>query len=469
MRHKTSSLGRYIIALYFSNVFIQGTITGLGILSCIFYVVLTFFHSIAQAYGILFSSIEIVISSFFILDYVMCIITSHSKQEYIFSFYGLTDVVSFMPIIPSALFISGDIKDISFTWIGFLVYLRLFKIVQLRTVRYIYYGRSLSLEDAFFTSNSDVVYQVWRLIIGIIVLVFISTSTVYYISYLYPDSFSEELTWFDAFYFVVVSVATVGYGDIVATSELSRFVIITITIIGFGTIPIMAASLVQAIMTAPKYMGSFTSHHSTSHICLCGIVDFELMKRFITELFHSSHSLIYKDEIVLVILSPLNPTPQVIHLMTTLKFTKRIEYYVGSCKSFSDLNRIKASEAAVIYLIPDVITTSLKEEEDSIFLSALSISQYLKNKSYIGMKRSNSISHISSPSPRVLAKLTSSGRNKTILKTLGIDTVLSVQELKYSLLAIGTLIPGFLALFLNLTRSAKQHNKTTSNARGKQQ
>lgn len=46
-----------------------------------------------------------------------------------------------------------------------------------------------------------------------------------------------------------------------------------------------------------------------------------------------------------------------------------------SSKSHIDLNRIKAHESLAIYIVNDANTVSLREEADSVFLSAISISR----------------------------------------------------------------------------------------------
>ena len=50
-------------------------------------------------------------------------------------------------------------------------------------------------------------------------------------------------------------------------------------------------------------------------------------------------------------------------------------YGMYSSKSHIDLNRIKAQESLAIYIVNDANTVSLREEADSVFLSAISISR----------------------------------------------------------------------------------------------
>jgi hypothetical protein len=54
---------------------------------------------------------------------------------------------------------------------------------------------------------------------------------------------------------------------------------------------------------------------------------------------------------------------------------------------------------------------------------------------------------------RAIVKLTASARNKSVLTLCGINCILPVQELKYTIIALGSIFPGFLGLFhiINIT------------------
>jgi len=56
-------------------------------------------------------------------------------------------------------------------------------------------------------------------------LIFLFAATYYAMSKTYPDSFDQALTRTDSVYFTVTTFTTVGFGDIVATSEPSRIAV----------------------------------------------------------------------------------------------------------------------------------------------------------------------------------------------------------------------------------------------------
>jgi hypothetical protein len=191
-------------------------------------------------------------------------------------------------------------------------------------------------------------------------------------------------------------------------------------------------------MLKPKYFGKFTLERNDTHICLCGICDYELLHRFCNEIFAS-----FNDEnldqdaingkLILVVMSPMAPSDNVLLLMNTPFYRRRIKYFIGSCKSFVDLRRVLAHKSKAVYVVADVATSSVKVEEDSIYLSAISISRYLQSKEKI--KGPNCFQANNTTKTKTVVKLSFSARNKSVLHLCGISRVISVQEIKYTLMA----------------------------------
>ena len=255
-------------------------------------------------------------------------------------------------------------------------------------------------------------------------------------------------------------------------------VTIIIILAGFGLIPVQAASLIQTIANHPKYLSSLSINSSSRHVCLCGIVDYELLSRFLTELLHPTHMPeAVERNLIVVILSPTKPTDSVSVLLRLSQYKNRVHFFIGSCKSSADLRRIQLQKAMAVYMVADSVTSSLRAEEDSVFLSAISITKFLRQQCWRGHKRINSKSakdkQCSSPLlakladcffhltggntfageyeayivnknqarksscctlrkevnsyPRTLVKLGSSARCRPVLESAGIDAVLSLQ------------------------------------------
>jgi len=58
------------------------------------------------------------------------------------------------------------------------------------------------------------------------------------------DQFTSDLTWTDAFYFVIVTIATVGYGDFTPTTPEAKWFSLTVILFGTGAFTVAIGSLV---------------------------------------------------------------------------------------------------------------------------------------------------------------------------------------------------------------------------------
>jgi voltage-gated potassium channel len=62
----------------------------------------------------------------------------------------------------------------------------------------------------------------------------------------------EQWAWIDALYFAVVTIATVGYGDLVPQTALGKLFTIIYILMGIGLFVAFAAALTQRVVGAAK-------------------------------------------------------------------------------------------------------------------------------------------------------------------------------------------------------------------------
>jgi voltage-gated potassium channel len=441
---------------YMHNRTLQCAVFIVSLASCAFYIVMASVPTYQSYSDVTATAFAVLFFVVFLIDYVLSIIAADRKVDYILSPTGLADLASLLPVIsiPFSELHHSPLES----WIGFMRFFRLLKVFHL--LRYNQLNEEKMVDSSF--ELSEITFLTARLVISIVVFILISAGVVFYVYEIDPNSFSDQMTWFDCLYFVVVVIATVGFGDIVPLSTPARFVVIVIIIIGFSFIIPMAATLGQAILFQPQYTGRLLLGSSrTTLYLIVGIVDYELLLRFLNEIFHPSHGM--KSTAIVGILSPIAPSAHVAVLCGLTRYRSKVSFFVGSSKSFADLDRVCAINATAIYIVADLVTTSLRVEEDSIFLSAISIAKYLNEKEKhpdrFPQGRSSACCDFLTGGwapysrPRIVVKLTSSARNRPVLKRCGIDAVLSAQEMKYSLIGWGTVLPGFLSLFQQLNSS----------------
>ena len=169
-----------------------------------------------------FNISEWVVTVLFSIEYILRIISVNKPKKYIFSFYGIIDLLSTIPKYLSLLFVGSQY----FTALRALRLLRVFRILKL--VRFL--GESNNLLRAINASKTKIfVFVFFVLIISVIL------GTVMYLVEGPTHGFNSIP---HSIYWTIVTLTTVGYGDISPETPLGQFIATFIMIIGYGIIAV---------------------------------------------------------------------------------------------------------------------------------------------------------------------------------------------------------------------------------------
>jgi len=173
-------------------------------------------------YGIL-NILEWIITILFTFEYIARIICVKKPKAYIFSFYGIIDFLSTIPKYLSLFFVGTH----SLVAIRALRLLRVFRILKL--TRYI--GESTNFGKALKRSRVKV-----AVFLSFVLVLCIILGTVMYLIEGDKDSGFSSIP--RSVYWAIVTLTTVGYGDIAPVSALGQSIASLIMILGYGIIAI---------------------------------------------------------------------------------------------------------------------------------------------------------------------------------------------------------------------------------------
>ena len=165
---------------------------------------------------------EWVITIFFSIEYLLRIVTIDKPRRYIFSFYGIVDLLSTIPSYV-IFFVGGSNM---FLAVRALRLLRVFRILKI--TRYI--GESQKLTNALKNSRAKI-----SIFLFAVLIVCIITGTLMYLVE-GPDNGFTNIPI--SIYWCIVTLTTVGFGDIHPLTPLGRFIASFIMIIGYGVIAV---------------------------------------------------------------------------------------------------------------------------------------------------------------------------------------------------------------------------------------
>lgn len=182
-----------------------------------------------------FYIVEWVITFFFTVEYVLRIISIRKPKKYIFSFYGIIDLLSTLPTYV-AFFFGG--YNMLFA-IRALRLLRIFRILKIS--RYI--GESNKLKRALKNSQPKILVFLFAVVIICIIM-----GTLMYLVEGPEYGFTSIPV---AIYWCIVTLTTVGFGDIHPVTPLGQFIASFIMIMGYGIIAV-PTGIVSSEFTSNK-------------------------------------------------------------------------------------------------------------------------------------------------------------------------------------------------------------------------
>ncbi len=211
-------------------------------------VVLESVPSISNNYQHLLKVLEWIITFIFSIEYILRIAIVKKPFRYIFSFYGIID---FLSVIPTylGLFIIGSH---SLVVIRILRLLRIFRILKL--TRYTHAGRTLA--RALWASREKISVFIFFVVILVIIV-----GTIMYIVEGPTHGFTSIPR---GIYWAIVTLTTVGYGDISPETSIGQFFASIVMIMGYAIIAVPTG-----IVTAEIINPSTKRNTQVCGQCLC--------------------------------------------------------------------------------------------------------------------------------------------------------------------------------------------------------
>ena len=165
---------------------------------------------------------EWVITIFFTVEYILRIITVKKASNYIFSFYGIIDFLSTIPLYLSFILAGSN----ALLAVRALRLLRVFRILKITR----YMGEANKLNKALRDSKPKILVFLF----AVLILSIIAGT----IMYLVEGEQSGFVSIPISVYWCIVTLTTVGFGDIAPVTPLGQFIAAIIMIMGYGIIAV---------------------------------------------------------------------------------------------------------------------------------------------------------------------------------------------------------------------------------------
>jgi hypothetical protein len=193
----------------------------------------------------------------------------------------------------------------------------------------------------------------------------------------------QRYTFFECMYFCVVTICTVGYGDMAPKSSAGMLIVSLFIIVAIVTVPIITGKCVEAMNLQNSYQrDSYRSGENgpMDHVLVCGCVSEKGVRTFFSEFYHEDNSLA-GEPYRTVILSPRPPSHEMLELMKSpLQFF--ITYLQGHCMRDSDLYRANVHNAKACFVLANKHSNRTSDTEDATaIMQALNIKRFVARAS----------------------------------------------------------------------------------------
>jgi voltage-gated potassium channel len=173
--------------------------------------------------------IEIIIVIIFSIEYLLRLLVADKKIKFVFSFYGLIDLCAILPF-----YIAQGID---------LRSLRVFRLFRLiRAFKILRYSKAIKrFKEAFLSVKEELILFV----VAMGFLMFIASVGIYYFeNAMQPDKFKSI---FHCLWWAVVTLTTVGYGDVYPITVGGRIFTFFILLVGIGVIAVPTGLIASAL------------------------------------------------------------------------------------------------------------------------------------------------------------------------------------------------------------------------------
>ncbi len=178
-----------------------------------------------EPYRLIFLVIEWIFTVLFTAEYVLRLMITPRPVRYARSFFGIIDLLSILPAFIGLLVPGGERLLVVRT----LRLLRIFRVFKLAR----YLSEAQALRQAFYVSRHKI-----AVFLATVLIVILITAAIMHVVEGNPNG--DEMGPFDslpsAMYWTVITMTTVGYGDITPSTALGKFITTLLVLIGYSLI-----------------------------------------------------------------------------------------------------------------------------------------------------------------------------------------------------------------------------------------
>eukprot|EP00759_Apiculatamorpha_spiralis_P036315 PhF_6_TR36519/c0_g1_i1/m.53799 len=232
--------------------------------------------------------------------------------------------------------------------------------------------------------------------------------------------------WWDAFYYVIVTFSTVGYGDVLPNADATKVLTMATIVVAVAFFPNMISKAADFVQIRKRF-ARFTPIPGTKHVIVGGVISVDTIEMVMFEFTSGSR----KHIPIIVVFVSAEPFADECHVLKRRPmYANRVVFLVGDIADPETLERAAFSQADAVMFLTD-FGLPKSECDWEILRRAWNATYYDVNvPPYVSLRHTTSMSYL----------------NEKFMICLN-------DELRYSLLGQAVKNPGIIPLVVNLLQS----------------
>lgn len=358
---------------------------------------------------------ELMVTLILLVYSIMRLLAATNPLIHWFSLLNIVDILTLLhPLISLC---------VGYDWLG------------LRTLRFLWLTETARLLKILPCTNSEDIVKVGKILCRFLGM-WLAASGLIQLFECSGDPWDitqQPLTFWTSAYFTIVTLSTVGYGDITLTTVCGR-IFVTFFIISGMVIYAVAIPTLLDIILSYYHTSQFRRHNLAPQLgqllIVCGHITPESVNSFLKELLHPDKE---DKQTYVLFLHPQYPSQELRQVLK--RYYTRVQYFMGSPLSTKDLYASHLHEAKSLVVLANRQSLDYLDEDRANILRVVSV----KNTCASTVVILQLLSHYSKD---MLASVP--GWNPSS------DVVICLNELKMSILAQTCVTPGFCTFISNL-------------------
>ncbi|XP_043537038.1 calcium-activated potassium channel subunit alpha-1-like [Chiloscyllium plagiosum] len=241
----------------------------------------------------------------------------------------------------------------------------------------------------------------------------------------------QSLTYWQCVYLLMVTMSTVGYGDLIVKTTVGQVFMVFFIILGLALFASHVPEIIEIIGSHRKYTGKYSHFTGKKYVIVCGHITRNSIHDFLKDFTRKEKEESLTD---IVVMENFNPGLELQALFK--RHTTQMKFFQGSVLSPSDLDRIRPDNADACLILADKNCLNPEAEDSANIMRAIAVKQYC-------------------PEIRVIAQVLQY-HSKAYLQNIPSwdmkkrDSVICLSELKMGFIAQNCIVPGFSTLLANL-------------------